>query len=59
MQCKGFFNFNIERQGECKKQNKFVCENGKCEFWKKSKRNRVINERSFTAQKNKADFPQM
>ncbi len=33
---KGFFNFDIERQGECKKHNKVVCENEYCEFWKKS-----------------------
>jgi len=33
---KCFFNFNIERQGECKKHNKVVCENENCEFWEQS-----------------------
>lgn len=33
---KGFFNFYTERQGECKKRNKAVCENDDCEFWKQS-----------------------
>ncbi len=33
---KGLFNFNIERQGECKKYNKIVSENDNCEYWNRS-----------------------
>lgn len=33
---KGFRNFNIEKQGECKKHKKVVYENDNCEFWKRS-----------------------
>lgn len=33
---KGFFNFNIEKQGKCKKHDKVVCEKDNCEFWEQS-----------------------
>lgn len=33
---KGFHNFYIESQGECKKHNKVICENDNCGFWEKS-----------------------
>lgn len=34
--CKGLFNFNIERQGECKKLNKIVGANDNCKFWQRA-----------------------